>query len=226
MLSAVKTDYRQMPASGPGLDGRTRIILAAERLFAEGGFNGVSLREIAKEAGQRNTYAVQYHFGSREGLIQAIFGFRMNLMDERRGRMLAVAESQDRLRDARTLLDITFLPQLDVKDEAGRHSYAGFLSQYLLRRRSTDFGDFGEEIPTNLSRLFSLLRARLDYLPGPVAQRRLVGCSLMFLHILVSHGDPGTGELSGESFSAALDDTLDQIVTCMTAPLRLPPSPC
>ena len=47
---------------------RELIIVAAERLIAERGVD-VPLRDIAAAAGQRNNSAVQYHFGSRDGLI-------------------------------------------------------------------------------------------------------------------------------------------------------------
>ena len=50
-----------------------RLVLAAERLFALHGIDGVSLRQIASEAGSANNSAVHYHFGSKEGLIGAIF---------------------------------------------------------------------------------------------------------------------------------------------------------
>ncbi len=55
-----------------GQDTRTRILDAAERLFAEQGFAGTSLRQITREAGV-NLAAVNYHFGSREQLIHEVF---------------------------------------------------------------------------------------------------------------------------------------------------------
>ena len=48
-------------------DATTSLIAAAERLFASRGIDGVSLREINREAGQRNTTSLQYHFGDRAG---------------------------------------------------------------------------------------------------------------------------------------------------------------
>lgn len=53
-------------------DTRSQLIRAGERLFASRGINGVSLREITREAGQANVSALQYHFGNRSGLLQAI----------------------------------------------------------------------------------------------------------------------------------------------------------
>jgi AcrR family transcriptional regulator len=202
------------------LDGKTRLILAGEQSFAKNGINGASMREIASRAGQGNHAAVQYHFGSREGLVRAIFDYRMEQMEEARGAMLARAERQGSLKDARTLLEIVLLPQLDLQDADGNHSYASFLSQYLLQSRSPEFGDFSGSEPPNLTRALRLLRDRVDYLPPYVAQRRLISISLMFLNILVRHH--GADEIAfGEGFEEALEDTMEQIVMVMCMPLRI-----
>lgn len=202
------------------LDGKTRMILAGEALFADGGINGTSMREIATKAGQGNHFAVQYHFGSRDGLVEAIFDYRMEQMEPIRERMLFEAEAKGRLSDARTLLDMIYLPQLELPDGQGHRSYANFLSQYLMRSRSHRFGDFGSTPHTQLARIFALLRSRLSYLPEEVAQRRLVTASFMFLAILARH-DTFTGSPDEESFNDALHDTIDQIVSCVCAPMKL-----
>ncbi|CAJ61698.1 MULTISPECIES: TetR/AcrR family transcriptional regulator [Frankia] len=51
---------------------RRDLLLAAERLFAAGGIDGPSMREISKAAGQLNTSALQYHFGDRQAVLAAI----------------------------------------------------------------------------------------------------------------------------------------------------------
>ena len=214
------TDARTVPIA-PEIGGKTKMILVAEALFAEGGMNGVSMREIASKAGQKNHFAVQYHFGSRDGLIEAIFDYRMEQMEPIRARMLAAAQRNGRSSDARTLLDIIYLPQLQLPDGEGHHSYAGFLSQYLMRSRSHRFGDFGGASHPNLGRTFMLLRKRLCYLPEDVAQRRLVTASFMFLAILARYETFEKRGPEEESFEAALDDTIEQIVSCVCAPLRL-----
>lgn len=50
-------------------------MLDAEALFAEKGFNGTSVREIADKAGI-NLAMVSYYFGSKEKLLEAIFDYR------------------------------------------------------------------------------------------------------------------------------------------------------
>src|SRR5699024_12317749 len=50
-------------------DVKTHMLDIAEQMSAERGLDGVSMRDVASAAGQRNNSAVQYHFGSRDGLI-------------------------------------------------------------------------------------------------------------------------------------------------------------
>jgi AcrR family transcriptional regulator len=198
-------------------DAKTRLILAAESLFAKGGIDGVSLREIASAAGQRNHHAVQYHFGNRETLVQAIFDFRMDQMEPMRGEMLKTARQADMLNDPRTIMDIVFLPQLELIDAHGDHSYAHFLCQYLLRNTDIEFGRFGGHMPPNIAEALALLRALLNFLPDAVAQRRLITACFMFLNILAAHTRDAADHRVDLEFEAALDDTLEQIVeaTCM-----------
>lgn len=200
-------------------DAKTRLILAAEILFAKGGIEGVSLREIAAAAGQRNHHAVQYHFGIRDTLVQAVFDYRMDQMEAKRGEMLQAAREADRLGDARTIMDIIFLPQLELIDAHGDHSYANFLCQYLLRNSDTEFGRFGGHLPPHIGEALALLRARIHFLPDEVAQRRLITACFMFLNILAAHTRDAADHRIDQEFSAALDDTLNQIVAATCMPL-------
>lgn len=51
---------------------RQRLLRAAEQLFAEQGVDGARTRDITERAGQANSSALHYHFGSRKGLLAAI----------------------------------------------------------------------------------------------------------------------------------------------------------
>ncbi|MFI8423084.1 TetR/AcrR family transcriptional regulator [Streptomyces sp. NPDC085479] len=61
--------------SGP--ETREKLIRAAEELFAAQGVDGAQLRDITRLAGQANPSAVQYHFGSRAGLLDAVMAGRL-----------------------------------------------------------------------------------------------------------------------------------------------------
>ncbi|UCG50883.1 MAG: TetR/AcrR family transcriptional regulator, partial [Candidatus Latescibacterota bacterium] len=73
-------------------DTKTRILDAAEKLFASNGFGAVSLRAIIKEAGV-NTASVHYHFGSKGGLMEAVLRRRAAPMNTERLRLLDGIES-------------------------------------------------------------------------------------------------------------------------------------
>lgn len=153
--------------------------------------------------------------------MQAVFDYRMEQMEEKRAAMLSSAQASGKLHDLRTIAETIFLPQLELIDARGDHSYAAFLNQYLLRYQGTRFGDFGERLSPNLERTLALLREALDHLPEAIAQRRLITACFMFLNILVSY-TRGLRDKSDESLSEAIDDTIGQIVAAFEAPVSSP----
>lgn len=58
-------------------DKQIQILQVAEKLFAEKGFDGTSIREISKQA-NINVAMVSYYFGSKEKLLEAIMLYRTN----------------------------------------------------------------------------------------------------------------------------------------------------
>jgi AcrR family transcriptional regulator len=72
---------------------KDRILDAAERLFAERGYDGTSLRAITGEAGV-NLAAVNYHFSSKETLLRSLFARRLALLNERRVSLLDAYETE------------------------------------------------------------------------------------------------------------------------------------
>ncbi|WP_407553941.1 TetR family transcriptional regulator [Streptomyces sp. Pv4-95] len=61
--------------SGP--ETREKLLRAAEEIFAAQGVDGAQTRDIVRRAGQSNPSAVQYHFGSRAGLLDAVMAGRL-----------------------------------------------------------------------------------------------------------------------------------------------------
>jgi len=68
------------PTAEPPL--RLRLLLAAERAVAQRGFAGASVREIQRMANTRNTSAINYHYGSLEQLLAAVFDFRASMLSK------------------------------------------------------------------------------------------------------------------------------------------------
>ena len=67
----------------PQHETRTRILDAAEELFMQHGFEGTSMRLLTAKAGV-NLAAVNYHFGSKHALIEAVFRRRLDPMNAAR----------------------------------------------------------------------------------------------------------------------------------------------
>lgn|GEM_PF-91857 len=64
-----------------------RIVAVAEKMFAEYGYRGVSLRAVMRECGV-NAAAIHYHFGSKEALLEEIFVRRAGALNSARLRLL------------------------------------------------------------------------------------------------------------------------------------------
>ncbi|WP_298393015.1 TetR family transcriptional regulator [uncultured Azonexus sp.] len=80
-------------AEARNTDTRERILDVAERLFMAHGYDGTSMRQITGEAGV-NLAAVNYHFGSKESLIQEVFRRRLDWLNEERMRVLDRLEAE------------------------------------------------------------------------------------------------------------------------------------
>ncbi len=74
---------RNPPADTLSQDTKSRILDAAEALFTEHGFEATSLRSLTTAAGV-NLAAVNYHFGSKEELFQAVLTRRLDPMNQER----------------------------------------------------------------------------------------------------------------------------------------------
>jgi AcrR family transcriptional regulator len=68
-------------------DTRERLLNSAEQLFAEHGISGTTLRALTQAAGV-NLAAVHYHFGSKEGLLDAVVERRATTANQERLREL------------------------------------------------------------------------------------------------------------------------------------------
>ena len=87
-LKALHADHggEENPELKPSV--RKRLMDASEQLFAEHGWNAVSIRTIVTAAGV-NLAALHYHFGSKEQLLSEIFAARAKPIAEERMRLLA-----------------------------------------------------------------------------------------------------------------------------------------
>ena len=122
------------------IDTRERILDAAERLFMAHGYEGTSMRQITGEAGV-NLAAVNYHFGSKESLMQEVFRRRLDWLNEERLRVLnemELAAGDNPLKPSQ-IVDGFFGTLLRMADDEAR---GGVTFLRLLGRTLTDPSEF------------------------------------------------------------------------------------
>ncbi len=114
-------------------DTPSRLLLAAERLFADRGIETVSLREISRAAGARNVIAAQYWFKDRDGLIRALLAKHRVEVEFRRHALLDAYEA-DADDDVRQLAGALVRPLAAKLDDATSGSgYLKMLADLLTR---------------------------------------------------------------------------------------------
>lgn len=149
------------------LDGRERLLIAAERLYSEHG-PGVALRDIARAAGQRNNAAVSYHFGTREGMVEAILDLRGSAMERARRELL---ESRDEGQlEVDDIVRVLLRPALEVPRQQGSTHFARFFEVIRSYQVVDDLASPTTRWPVTRALLAQVDR-RIAHLPP--ASRRL-----------------------------------------------------
>jgi AcrR family transcriptional regulator len=193
------------------------LIEAGERLVSRSGVEGVALREIAALAGQSNSNVVQYHFGDKKGLIQAIFEDRVGRLETLRSEGLAALKAAGLGRDARALLSLLWLPSLTFRDDEGSYVFCRFQLQCWLQPEYMSHSPVGERYQGSvLAEIVALLREHYRTAPADLFSRRLAALSLMFISCAVEFDSARTQAPGEAEFDAGL--LLDMAVTALAAP--------
>lgn len=130
-----------------------RILDTAERLFSDEGFHATSLRQITQDAGV-NLAAVNYHFGSKQALILAVFRRRLDALNEARLERLDAALAGPEEPQLEDVLDAFVHPALAFTHGS---SSEGHLFMRILMRA---FADQDEQLRRALSTEYAHLMRR------------------------------------------------------------------
>jgi AcrR family transcriptional regulator len=192
------------------------LIHAAERLFAQHGVEGVSLRQVNQGAGQKNMSAAHYHFGSKEGLVRAVLAHRMPGIDAHRAELLARAVAPGRESDLRFYLEAYVAPLAEqLKPRPEGNYYLRFLMQY-------------RSLPLDLDTLQRLTPAAfimggeisklLAYLPPEIVRARQLNARSMIIAALAdAEVRADEGELGDVGLLCA--NLVDTMAAALAAPL-------
>lgn len=152
---------------------RSKILQTAEKLFAKHGIDQTSIRLINQTAGQRNSSATQYHFGSKSGLIAALFDYRMESINERRLQMLAELEAAGRTDNIRSMVEILVIPLAEQlnRNSAARY-YIPVASQVIGHPRYYKIAQARRIHGTGLKQIIQMMKLVLPALPEELFMQR------------------------------------------------------
>ena len=193
---------------------RIALIEAAETMFAEGGVEGVSVRQIGAAIGSANPSVVGYHFGGKEALIEEIYRYRVPQLEARRAELLAELESSDLTLKLETLMRVLWQPLFELTNEAGQHSYARFLSSVLREGLARTRRMVNPEFPVT-SELVGRIRDLLPTNLGKRADQRWPLATYVVLNalLLIDQELPG----NGPEAKAFFDDAIAMAAAALTA---------
>jgi AcrR family transcriptional regulator len=197
---------------------RAALLRQAERLFARRGLYQVQVREIVQAAGQRNVSALNYHFGSREGVLDAILNRHGDPTDVARGELLAVVGRDASSRDLLAALVVPYAAHLETPEGRDYLRIVAQLSATFSSWRTLQSGT-----GPRLIEILSILEERPVHLPAEVRRERVVEVIMLMTvaaseraRVLEKNTEP---ELDAVTFAANLTDVL---VGVLEAPLRGP----
>lgn len=116
-------------------DTKQRLLDAAERLFAERGFEGASMRAVTQAAGSAVS-AANYHFGTKEALLAAVARRRLEPVNRRRVEALGRLEAEagpGRAVAIECLFDAFFRPSFERMTEMRVQGTSAIPRQFVAR---------------------------------------------------------------------------------------------
>lgn len=132
-LKSRDPDHADEVAAASRPSARQRLLDASEQLFAEHGWNAVSIRTIVAAA-DVNLAALHYHFGSKEQLLAEIFAGRAKPIAEERMRLLAEINLDD-VPSLERILEAFLRPALTIGSD---HRFGGRAFVKLRARLATE----------------------------------------------------------------------------------------
>jgi len=193
----------------------------AERLFATYGIDAVSLRQITVAAGHRNPAAVQYHFGSKQGLLEAIIEYRLPPLNQRRLELLDGLRSAPRTERIRIIVDAMIRPLVEIAPLGGH--YIQFLAELTAHpgQMTRAFAALPDEIGLSGQLADRALRDALGDLPGPIRRTRATVVVDLFITALATRQRSlADGVAPVVSDAEFINDLINGTVGYLTAPYR------
>jgi AcrR family transcriptional regulator len=203
------------------LSTRERIKRAARRLFALNGVDAVAVRDIIAAAGQKNASALNYHFGSKEGLVETLIGDALAIAHARWTTGLDALEAAGGPRLIREIVELLVLQGLPPNAAEGDEASARFLAMVLQTRRDLVLAATSHRGLTAYDRALRHIKRLMPDMPERARDQRLLfyfSASTAVLAVLEGAARPGGGFAKPWSHPDPLCNFIDAMVGMFEAP--------
>ena len=203
---------------------QARLLDAAERQFADRGFEGASLRQITSEAGV-NLAAANYHFGDKESLFAAVFVRRVRTINRERLARLEALERTGRPPSVVELVQVVIAPMREFwlgTADGNPHPFLRCMARTLLDPQPFMRGLVQAELAPFFSRMLPALQMAVPALDRALLLARvqaMVGAVLFTGARLARFGPVGGAPLAG---SAEAEAALREVTAFCVAGLSAP----
>lgn len=207
---------------------KNRIKVAAQRLFAVRGVDGVSVQEIVTAAGQRNNGSVHYHFGGKDALVRELVADGARTINETRLRMLADLETGAEPFGLRDVVEALVNPVLEIRRPDGTPdlTYLRFVTNVQLNHRPLLREALDSKLNTGYRRCLDLIRSRADdwlpQVPVPLLDQRMSFTGIYANAILSAREAHLAGDDSGRLWAPAY--SVVNVIDSLLAVLESDPS--
>lgn len=195
---------------------RAQLIRAAERLFAERGVEAVSLREINREADQRNATALQYHFGDRPGLLHAILEKHEPAIEKSRHALLDEIEKNDEPALRSLALALVLPASEKLSDRDGGRAYLRIVAQLINHSASVVDPIALNDDTNSLNRWRELVEPHMSPLAVDPLHSRFTARRIMYVELARRAESPRRRD--DRLFSSHLTDLVTAILGASISP--------
>jgi AcrR family transcriptional regulator len=193
---------------------KEEILLAAERLIAAHGLDGVSLRQIGAASANGNNSAVIYHFGTKDRLVEAIFEYRLPRLRARRELLI----EERRPTDLRGWLECQVRAVLEQSELDDSH-YMGFVASLQLHDGAEGFKHLPADFTESTLDFEAHLRSHLVHLDEPLRSLRLAQAMSVIVQAAAARE---RARARGEvllAFALEVGNLVDAVVGFLKAPV-------
>ncbi|MGE0434424.1 MAG: TetR/AcrR family transcriptional regulator [Planctomycetota bacterium] len=216
-------------APAPSNTTRDHILDAAEALLARHGYAAASLRQVTTAAGV-NLAAVHYHFGSKEGLLRALFERRLGPINEIRLQRLAAAEEKAAPGPPAVadIVSAMVAPMIEsgLGEKAPLHHFTQLVGRMHAEPSNEMARMFKEMLGELLQRFMAALGRALPELPVEELYWRMHFAAGAFSHLMSCHEkvvEMSNGLCNTDDPAAIVERITGFITAGMEAPLNTTP---